>query len=98
VGVVKMECEKMDEKTIIELLEKANYTEWKYLLTLHIYVGDSYEVLHGVADFVDVSKEDEEYLEKIVIPKTVPVILRHRHRHQETVYIFTNNGWKSVIV
>jgi len=86
------------DRTIIELLEKASDTEWKYLLKLQIYVGDSYELLHGDADFVDLNSDSEEYLEKIVIPRSVPTIVRHRHGLQETIYIFTKDGWKTVNV
>jgi len=84
------------DRTIIELLEKASDTEWKYLLKLQIYVGDSYELLHGDADFVDLNSDSEEYLEKIVIPRSVPIIVRHRHKNEEVFYIFTKDGWKTV--
>ena len=89
------EVRKMDEKSIVELLKKASDTEWKYLLKLQIHVGDSYETLFGSVDYITCDDNDE-YLEKIVIPKTVPVILRHRHGEQITLYIFTCNGWKTV--
>jgi len=88
---------KMDEKAIVKLLEKASDTEWKYLLKIQVYLYDSYEILHGDADFITIDNEDEDYIEKIVVPRTVPVILRHRHKTEETIYIFTKDGWKSVI-
>ena len=86
----------MDEKAIVKLLEKASDTEWKYILKLQIYVGDSYEVLHGDACFITTNAEDNDYLEKIVIPKTMPVIIKHRHKTEEVVYVFTKDGWKTV--
>ena len=86
----------VDERTIVELLKKASDAEWKYLLKLQIYVGDSYELLHGDADFVDLNSDSEEYLEKIVIPRSVPIIVRHRHKNEEVFYIFTKDGWKTV--
>jgi len=87
----------MDEKSIVELLKKASDAEWKYILKLYIQVNDSYEVLHGDACFITTNAEDnDDYLEKIVIPRSIPTVIRHRHGLQETVYIFTKDGWKTV--
>ena len=86
----------MDEKSIVELLKKASDAEWKYILKLYIQVNDSYEVLHGDACFITIDNEDEDYIEKIVIPRTLPTVLRHRHGEQITLYIFTKEGWKTV--
>ena len=84
------------EEVITELLKKASDTEWKYLLKLQIHVGDSYETLFGSVDYITCDDNDDDYIEKIVIPRSIPTVIRHRHGLQETVYIFTKDGWKTV--
>ena len=97
ISVKFSEVRKMDGKSIVELLKKASDAEWKYILKLYIQVNDSYEVLHGDACFITTNAEDnDDYLEKIVIPKTMPVIIKHRHKTEEVVYVFTKDGWKTV--
>ena len=96
ISVKFSEVRKMDGKSIVELLKKASDTEWKYLLKLQIRVNDSYETLYGLADYITCDNEDDDYLEKIVVPRSLPIVIRHRHKNEEVFYIFTKDGWKTV--
>jgi len=94
-------------------------TESKILLVLKEWrrQGSSYvdeqrvEVIYGEADMVELREFDEGYpyrrgREVVIIPKTVPTIVRVEYRtntvnppiYSEVIYVFTKDGWKRVDV
>jgi len=115
-----MEIERITPEEIKKLIEKASDTEMRYLLILqlqtrsggcgHLYTyNETIELIYGKAEFVTLeSSQPEECLwrEKIlVIPYTVPVIVRKGHRDKnpevsnfDEFFIFTGSGWKEVRV
>jgi hypothetical protein len=100
------------------LLEKATPAETKFLLFLSrsvrpgtsFYEREDFEVIYGHVEEVKIAwhynyphDDSSEYL---IIPKTVPTIIRWWHRwdfgndrgYKEAVFIFTPDGWKEVEV
>jgi hypothetical protein len=106
-------------KQLIELAQKENRVEARLLLLLEkwrrqgsSYINDAdFEVIYGDAELVEFEEWDAGYpyergTKYIVIPKTVPVVIRWWHvwdydtdrGETETIYVFTSDGWKSVKV
>jgi len=110
------ELEKITPEDIKRLLEKAKDTEWRYLLKIEEWARQGtgwhtdyaeFEIIHGEADLVRIGSWDAGYpyergIEYLIIPKTVPVIIRWEHVSDDwrttKLYIFTRDGWKEVEV
>jgi hypothetical protein len=104
---------------LVELAQKENRIEARLLLVLEkwdrqggAYVNYAdFEVIYGEAELVEFGEWDAGYpyergTKYIVIPKTMPTIVRWWHvwdygedrGETETIYVFTSDGWKSVKV
>jgi len=105
----------------VELIKQAmkQPSEAKYLLEIEwwyrqgpAYVDEQrYEIVYGDVDALTIDEWAETYPYRkggvdIVVPRTVPVIIRLVRRddtvdppiHEEWLYIFTKDGWKAVRV
>jgi hypothetical protein len=118
----QIEPQELTPEQIKQLVEKAiseGKDEARLLLILEKWVrqGSSYvndadfEVIYGEAELVEFGEWDAGYpyergKKYIVIPKTMPTIVRWWHvwdygedrGETETIYVFTSDGWKSVKV
>ena len=116
--VDEIEIEKIMEKTLKKLLEKATDAETSFLLFLDTQHRPG-EAFTDTADF-DVILGEAEKIELeytynyphysgsryLIIPKTIPVVIDYYHKwdfgteqgFEETLYIFTKDGWKRVEV
>jgi hypothetical protein len=104
---------------LVELAQKENRIEARLLLVLEkwvrqgsAYVNDAdFDVIYGEAELVEFGEWDAGYpyergTKYIIIPKTVPTIIRWYHvwdygedrGEREIVYVFTTEGWKSIRV
>jgi len=111
------ETQKLTPEVIRKLVEKADPIEWLYLLKLSRWYrqGESYideqkvDVIYGEADIVELGTWDEGYPYRrgedvLIIPKTVPTIIRVVRRdntinppvNNEKLLVFTKDGWKEV--
>ena len=117
---MEVEAVKIEGEELKEILQRAKESEPenKYLLFLSTYhysgcMGlerTDFKVIHGDADVVELSKTydgsraDAESAEYVIIPKTIPVIVRviefsdiERHQYDhEYLYVFTKEGWRRV--
>jgi len=79
-------------KNLIELAEKENRIEGRYLLKLSTWSrqGSSYsddadfDIIHGNAEYILIREWDEGYpyrkgFDYMIIPKTIPVVILWRH-------------------
>jgi hypothetical protein len=100
------------------LLEKATPAETKYILFLgtqnrpgsSFSEYEDFEVILGEAEVVELGRHYSyphyNTADYMLIPKTVPTIIRWWHRwdfgndrgYEETIFIFTSDGWKEVEV
>jgi hypothetical protein len=106
-------------RKLVELAQKEGRVEARLLLILDTwrrqgpsYVNDAdFSIIYGNAELIEYEEWDAGYpyergLKYIIIPKSVPVIIRWWHvwdygedrGEEEVIYIFTTEGWKSVRV
>ncbi|MCC6056885.1 MAG: hypothetical protein LM583_09440 [Desulfurococcaceae archaeon] len=119
---ISIEPQEITQEQIKQLVEKAiseGKDEARLLLILEkwvrqgsAYVNDAdFEVIYGEAEEVTLQEWDAGYpyergTKYIIIPKTVPTIIRWYHvwdygedrGEREIVYVFTTEGWKSIRV
>ena len=117
-----MEAVKIKDEELKEILQRARKSEPenKYLLFLGTYHYSGYlgtektdfKIIYGEADTIELEKTydsgraDAESSEYVIIPRTIPVVIRvleysniERHQYDnEYLYVFTKEGWKRVDV
>ena len=112
-----MEAQKISSeelRKIVEEVEKKGNWESRFLLILDTQSRPGgmfcdrtdYEILFGEVEEVELSRHynypHENSVEYLIIPKTVPVVIRYWHRDDlsgnwnewERIYVFTKEGWK----
>jgi len=111
----ELKVEELKPEDIGGLLERARDTEWWHLLKIREWVRQGsartdyaeFQTVYGEVDVIKLEEHGIGYpfeieTEYLVIPKTLPVIIRWDHvtdnKQTTIIYIFAKDGWKEVVV